>query len=197
MRRMSQAYALCTACLLALAPCLAASDAAAPQTDALTARAKASIAAFAEALKSELMAAMQDGGPVQAIEVCHTRAPEIARQISEQRGMSLSRVSQKNRNPKNGPNRWQAAVLDEFEARRAAGADVGAMHWQATAAVPGGLEFRFMKAIPTAPLCLACHGEAIAPAVAEKLAELYPEDAATGFREGDIRGAFVVTQRLD
>ena len=54
-----------------------------------------------------------------------------------------------------------------------------------------------MKAIPTAPLCLQCHGEAIAPPVAEKITKLYPEDKATGFREGDIRGAFVVTKLLD
>jgi hypothetical protein len=52
-----------------------------------------------------------------------------------------------------------------------------------------------MKAIPTGGLCLACHGETIDPAVAGKIAELYPEDKATGFREGDLRGAFVVIDR--
>ncbi len=52
-----------------------------------------------------------------------------------------------------------------------------------------------MKAIPTGPLCLACHGETLAAPVAEKIGELYPADKATGFREGDIRGAFVVTKR--
>ena len=54
-----------------------------------------------------------------------------------------------------------------------------------------------MKAIPTQPLCLACHGQEIAPPVAEKLAELYPGDKATGFEEGDLRGAFVVVRQLD
>ena len=43
-------------------------------------------------------------------------------------------------------------------------------------------------------LCLGCHGKSIAPEVKAKLAELYPEDKATGFSEGDLRGAFVVTR---
>ena len=54
-----------------------------------------------------------------------------------------------------------------------------------------------MKAIPTGGLCLQCHGTAIAPKLAEKLSELYPEDKATGYSEGEIRGAFVVTRQLD
>lgn len=183
--------------LLAAASTAAAADTTASATDALTSQATESIAAFASALKAELTAAMQEGGPLQAIDVCHVRAPIIAREISEQQGMTLSRVSLRNRNPANAPRRWQTAVLQEFEARRASGEDVAELSWKSTVPGPGGQEFRFMKAIPTAPVCLACHGESIAPPVAEKLAELYPDDAATGFREGDIRGAFVVTRRLE
>lgn len=54
-----------------------------------------------------------------------------------------------------------------------------------------------MKAIPTAGLCLQCHGTAINPEVSAKLNELYPHDKAVGYREGDIRGAFLVTSKLD
>jgi hypothetical protein len=32
--------------------------------------------------------------------------------------------------------------------------------------------------------------------VNERLAELYPEDTATGYAVGDLRGAFVVTRDL-
>jgi hypothetical protein len=160
------------------------------------AEAQSAVAAFAGALKAELTSAMQAGGPLNAIEVCNERAPAIAAKISIDKGMRLSRVSLRNRNPDNAPNDWQAAVLQEFETRQAAGEDSGALSWQHVAESSGQREYRFMKAIPTAPLCLGCHGEAIAPAVAEKIAELYPDDKATGFREGDIRGAFVVTRTL-
>jgi len=158
--------------------------------------AQAAIAAFAGALKTELTAAMQAGGPVNAIEVCNERAPAIAASLSADKDMTLSRVSLRYRNPENAPNEWQTAVLNDFESRRAAGEDAGMLSWQAVAETQAGREFRFMKAIPTGSLCLACHGQSIAPPVAAKISELYPDDRATGFREGDIRGAFVVTKAM-
>jgi hypothetical protein len=161
-----------------------------------TAAAQAAVAGFANALKTELVSAMQTGGPLNAIEVCNTRAPEIAKQASLDSGMELSRVSLRNRNPNNAPNDWQTSVLRDFEHRRQAGEAVDSLSWSATVMTGEGREFRFMKAIPTAPLCLACHGESLKTPVAEKIAELYPSDKATGFKPGDIRGAFVVTRRL-
>lgn len=183
--------------LLAAAPTLAAADADAPEMAALNGQAMASVGALASALKSELTAAMAAGGPVQAIDVCHARAPAIAREISADQGVDVSRVSHRNRNAGNAPTAWQAAVLEHFQARLDAGEDPASLTWQEFAQTPEGREYRFMKAIPTQPLCLACHGQAIAPPVTEKLAELYPADRATGFAEGDIRGAFVVTRLLD
>jgi hypothetical protein len=169
----------------------------ASEPDDQTAAAQAAIAAFGGALKAELTSAMQAGGPLNAIEVCHSRAQAIAEAVSSDSGMQLARVSLRNRNPANAPNAWQTPVLQDFENRLAAGERADALTWQEVAETGGQREFRLMKAIPTAGLCLACHGEAIAPPVAEKIAELYPEDKATGFREGDIRGAFVVTKALD
>ena len=159
-------------------------------------QAKTATAAFAVALKSELVSAMQSGGPIEAIDVCNTRAILIGEEVSLQQGMTLSRVSLKNRNPGNAPNEWQAAVLDSFEARKLAGEAPATLAWHEVADTENGQEFRFMKAIPTGAVCLACHGQALAPPVAEKLAELYPEDKATGYSEGDIRGAFVVTKTM-
>jgi cytochrome c553 len=43
-------------------------------------------------------------------------------------------------------------------------------------------------------LCATCHGDAttIPAPVQERLAALYPQDQATGFRDGDLRGWFWV-----
>jgi hypothetical protein len=152
---------------------------------------------FAGALKSELMEAMQSGGPIEAIEVCNTQALTISEEVSQENNLTLSRVSLRNRNPGNAPNSWQAAVLINFENRHQAGEDTTALTWQGIAQTDSGREFRFMKAIPTGQLCLQCHGTALAPPVAEKLTELYPSDKATGFNVGDLRGAFVVIRKLD
>ncbi len=163
----------------------------------LNSEAKAAIAAFAGQLKAELVAAMQAGGPINAIEVCNVRAPEIAASVSDTTGMNLSRVSLRNRNRANAPNAWQAAVLKQFQEQAESGAELNSMSWSEVADLDGNAEFRFMKAIPTGGLCLQCHGEAIAPPVAARINELYPEDRATGFSEGELRGAFVVTRPLE
>ena len=165
-------------------------------TQADIAAAKAAIKEFAGALQTELKTAMQAGGPVAAIGVCNTQAMPITQRVSAERGMDLSRVSLKNRNPANAPNDWQTAVLEGFETQKAAGQDISGLAWSETVTVDGEREFRFMKAIPTGGGCLLCHGTNLSPEIGQALADLYPEDRATGFTEGDIRGAFVVIQKL-
>lgn len=166
--------------------------AAKPDKAVLTEEAKAAVQAFSAALKGELENAIKTGGPVEALKVCNTKAPEITKTVSSEKGLKISRVSLKNRNPTNTPNDWQTDVLKQFETRKAGGEDMANM---AYAEVVGN-EFRFMKAIPTGTLCLNCHGTQISPAITAKLGELYPQDKATGFQEGDLRGAFVVVKNL-
>ena len=182
---------------VALAAALALSPATVLADPSPQEQAGAAVRAFATALKGELMTAMQSGGPVAAIDVCKVKAPQIAEAVSLERGMQLSRVSQRNRNPENAPNDWQAAVLEDFQERVNGGEDAAGLSWQQTVETETGAEYRFMKAIPTGAVCLACHGQAISPDVAAKIEQSYPEDKATGFSEGDLRGAFVVTKTLD
>jgi len=159
-------------------------------------QAKNAISTFAVALKAELTSAMQQGGPLNAIEVCNTRAILIREQVSEDQGLQLSRVSMRNRNPDNAPLNWQRPVLESFEQLREAGGDPNELEWSEIATIAGRRQFRYMKAIPAGGLCLQCHGQSIAQDVSEVLTALYPQDRATGFSEGDIRGAFVVTRDL-
>lgn len=136
-------------------------------------------------LQQELRVAMEAGGPVAAIEVCRTRAGEIATEVSTTTGREVRRVSAGYRNPGNAADVVEQAVLAAFVARPAL-AD--------TAFVRDGAPV-YMRAIRIeSPACLACHGpaESLAPALQTVLAEHYPDDRATGFAEGDLRGAFVV-----
>ena len=50
----------------------------------------------------------------------------------------------------------------------------------------------YAEPIVTQGMCLVCHGSNIEAGVAARTAELYPEDQATGFAEGDLRGVFWV-----
>ena len=52
-----------------------------------------------------------------------------------------------------------------------------------------------MKAIVMQPQCAACHGSNIDPELEQAITEKYPNDKATGFDVGNIRGAFVVRSK--
>lgn len=159
-------------------------------------KSKVVVKEFMTQLKGELQAAMKAGGPVNAINVCHEKAPAIAAELSEKHGWDIARTSLKTRNPANAPDAWETKVLNDFEARKTKGEDVKPMAFFEAINTDGKQSFRFMKAIPTGEVCLKCHGTDIAPGVKAKLQELYPNDMATGFKLGDIRGAFTIIQPM-
>lgn len=159
-------------------------------------KSKAAIQDFGGTLKGELEKAMKEGGPLQAIKVCNTVAPHIATAKSQAHNMELARTSLKFRNPGNAPDEWETSVLRKFEERKAAGEEVDKIAYAEVVDKDGVKTFRFMKAIPTGEVCLLCHGETIAPAVAAELDKLYPGDKARGYKLGDIRGAFTVKQKM-
>lgn len=156
------------------------------------AEAKQVVQGFAKSLKSELLAAMQKGGPGHALEVCNIEAMPITAQAGAGNNSMVSRVSLKNRNPDNVPNEWQREILEQFDARAADGEDIAPMASVTVADIDGKKQLRFMKAVPTEAPCLACHGQTLSAEVQSKLDELYPEDNATGYSLGEVRGAIVV-----
>lgn len=162
------------------------------------AAARAIVQPFASELKDALGSAIQAGGPVHGIEVCRQQAPGIATRAAQQAGFTrVGRTSLKVRNPDNAPDAWELAGLSDFEARKAAGADPATLERAEIVPLPGGgHEFRYLKAIPTAAVCLNCHGSTLKPEVRAKIDALYPSDAARGFAEGDLRGAFTLRKPL-
>lgn len=146
------------------------------------------VRAFGGRLKTELMQAMAAGGPAAAIGVCKDVAPAVASELSRRYGAEVGRTSLKIRNPSNLPADWQSKVLEDFDDR--AGSEPAAA-FEFFEARPDG-RFRYMQAIPTAGLCLACHGHELDDEVEARLAEEYPHDRARGYEAGDVRGAFSV-----
>lgn len=169
---------------------LATNPAHADQTD--DAEAAALVAAYGSTLKAALMSAMKKAGPISAVEVCNEQAPQIADHLSNDH-WQIKRISLKPRNPDNSPTDEEAAVLKQFERFQAAGSSFETLTWS------GQLDgqYTFIKAIPTGGLCLTCHGENIQPKLYEKIKSHYPDDKATGYRAGDIRGAFLLKRRND
>ena len=131
-------------------------------------------------LKSRLMEVVSKEGFPAAISVCKEDAPRLAKEISEEQGLSIGRTSHRLRNASNQPPAWAEALVKD----KVAGPTYLISENSLAALLP----------IPTGPLCLNCHGtkDGIAADVLAALQKEYPEDEATGFEEGDLRGWFWV-----
>ncbi|MES3008683.1 MAG: DUF3365 domain-containing protein [Pseudomonadota bacterium] len=148
---------------------------------------------FVGTLLPTLQLAMAAGGPLNAIEVCAVEAPAIAQKLSADTGWDVNRVSLKARNSSSAtPDFWETMALSLFDQRQRdgeQGADIN------LAEVVAG-EFRYMQAQPAAPLCLTCHGTDIAEDVRSALLRHYPNDMATGYSAGQIRGAISLRKAM-
>jgi hypothetical protein len=143
---------------------------------------------FADTLKGELMAALSEGDAVNALGVCATKAPEIVATHAVGR-WSVRRVSDRSRNPDNRASTTEAVILLGFADSATAPPFVET--WEG----PDSLRtYHFYKPIHTVPLCLMCHGglQTMAPGVMAALRDKYPQDRATGYKAGELRGMFVV-----
>jgi hypothetical protein len=136
---------------------------------------------------------MQDGGPSHAIEVCASAAPRIADSLSAESGWLVRRVSLKSRNASRAvPDRWERDVLETFDRRQAAGEPAEALNF---GEITGG-KYRYMQAQGAGGLCLTCHGENLSKTVSDTLEKFYPDDQATGYRLGEVRGAISLTRQM-
>jgi len=186
--------ALPALCAVLLASCASTVEPPKAQLD----EARAIAARVPANLLTVLTAELQSKGPSGAIEVCQVKAPEMARNASAQTGWQIRRASLRNRNPKGVPDAWERAALEEFDAKRAAGADPATLE-RAEVVTEGGVQWvRYAKALPTQQLCVQCHGPAdrLGPGVQAKLAALYPDDRGTGFTPGQIRGGLFLKKPL-
>lgn len=146
-------------------------------TPTFSSRAEELITKFQTQLRSELLAAIQDGGPAKAVEICSERAPKIQQALTTD--LKIRRIGTRARNPKNRPSDAEREILQKLS--------------RATPTFEDPQGPTYYKAIFVDPLCLNCHGsEQIPPPVREILRTRYPDDEATGYQEGELRGAFVV-----
>jgi Protein of unknown function (DUF3365) len=179
---------------LTAVPAMAADE----DMDALKGEAQTLIKSFSGELLGALKAAMQEGGPVNAISVCNEKAPEIAAAASADSAWTIGRSSHKLRSPDNVADAYTAAAIEDFVAREAAGEAAETLAKAEIVEENGTRVFRMVKAIPTGEACLNCHGgDEVKPEVEAKLAELYPNDMARGFTLGQMRGVFTLTKVLD
>ncbi len=146
------------------------------------ARAQVAAKALQATLQTRLVEVLPTTGPVAAIDICRREAYAVAAEVGMQQGISLGRTSHKLRNPNNAPKPWAASVV---------AANVGTKYVDANAYVVDlGSKVGVLQPIPMGDTCSLCHGtKSWMPAdVAAVLERSYPNDEATGFTTGDVRG---------
>jgi len=148
---------------------------------------------FVGQLKPQLKQAMNKGGPRYAIEVCASIAPGIADSLSAESGWQVKRVSLKSRNASRAePDKWEQNVLFEFNRRQAEGEDAADISFGEV--VKG--QYRYMQAQGVESVCLVCHGKGLSDEVETTLKQYYPDDWATGYSLGQVRGAISLSKNL-
>lgn len=154
---------------------------------------------FMQTLGGTLKKQLQTGGAESAIGVCKQIAPELAAEYSKD-GRVVKRISLKTRNKVQGtPDAWEKESLKGFDNAQREGKPVDSIEASMVSNDADGRWFRYMKAIPTQTMCLQCHGKPadISTGVKAMLIKEYPEDKATGYSAGEIRGAISIKRKLD
>ncbi|OOG71511.1 DUF3365 domain-containing protein [Algoriphagus sp. A40] len=143
-------------------------------------------------LISSLQNAIAEGGVVGAIEFCNVRALPILQEVSNNHQVEIRRVSNRNRNPADLPDKDEKPLLEAYEYT----SESGGKSEPNIQKIEKGEVFLYTKPIVIpGGLCLSCHGEPgkeIDEKTLEKLAELYPQDQAKNHKIGELRGMWSV-----
>lgn len=147
---------------------------------------------LAQGLAERVMAALGQGSAA-AMDFCATEAQPLTREIQRElgRGLAVKRTSFQYRNPQNAPDMYEAMALRYFQDKLTEEGKLPEYYIQ----LVNHNEYRYYKPLVVADWCLQCHGDPTQfdPAVQQKLSELYPNDKAVGYAEGDFRGVVRVS----
>ena len=166
-----------------------------PEQDAIQ-KAEGAMRTLGQTLQQRLMTTMREEGAVAAMGLCATQAQGLTAGVAREAGVAVGRSSLRLRNPENAARDWVGAWLREQGEGPAAGVVGGS--WIATA-TDGSKVARVLRPLAIAPPCLTCHGATadLAPEITAALARSYPEDQATGYTVGALRGAIWAEAKVD
>ncbi len=139
-------------------------------------------------LRARMARTVMDSGPVAAIYVCAYQAKTLADAAAARYGVSARRTALRLRNRANAPDDYDQALLARFVADFREGTLPDELMDEVRE--NGRTVYRYAKPLVADRLCITCHGRAEQiPAEVRKVLETrYPDDAATGYGEGDFVG---------
>lgn len=144
-----------------------------------------------EALSSAVKAALERGGVQEAVSYCNIEANPLVDSLSMAYDVQVRRTSFHFRNPENKPAEREEPLLVAYKQEVMNGrtpADTVIYYDDGEAAY-------YSPIIIEKPLCLTCHGNpgtTMSEENAAHIRTLYPDDRATGFEMGDLRGMWTI-----
>ena len=184
---------LAVVAISACGPAREASEMSPPVLDTVTvAQARRAADELGADLVTMLTSELKRGGPAAAIAVCADSA-QVRTRRHESSGMMVRRVGTRVRNVENTPDSTETAVLEAFARAIAEGRAMPDTAFP-TSDPRGRTVTHYLRAIRVQEFCLACHGptDSISAKVKGMIDTRYPNDRATGYQVGDLRGAISV-----
>lgn len=146
-------------------------------------------------LKGELKKAIKEGGFENAIEVCNLKAIPITETIEKasKDNIQIKRTTFKYRNPTNAPDEIEKSALEHFQNLLDKNESLPDYYIQKVTNEEV-VQYYYYKPLIIENVCLGCHGapENMDTRLLSQLSQLYPEDKAMGYKEGDFRGLISV-----
>ena len=142
-------------------------------------------------LSGTLANKMKSGGLVEAVEFCNSAALPLTQEMSDRYGVDIKRTSLKTRNPLNKPSENEVLILSEFQANLENGIPLEPIVKLDQKGNPN-----YYAPIILEKKCLICHGtldQELSKATDSLIKSHYPNDLATGFKEGDLRGIWSIS----
>ena len=155
-----------------------------------TAKGKQIAQASFKTLAGNLKKAMKKGGAVEAIKFCNLKANPLVDSLSKAHHAKIKRTSNKLRSPANAASELEtqqlASYMEDVKANKPLMPSV---------VLTSDNKVQFFAPIKTKAVCLKCHGVVDAdnlPKPYKVIQELYPNDQATGYSEGELRGIWSI-----
>jgi hypothetical protein len=147
--------------------------------------------ALVQKLGGDLKSQMLSGGPMTALHFCSQNALSLTEQIAKEYGTSIKRVSIQSRNPVNAATSEEKSVLNEWQTMIN---NKETLPPYKLTKLSNGKAVYFKPIFINNETCLKCHGDiSVDSPLGKAIKETYPEDQATGYKMGDLRGMIAVS----
>lgn len=141
-------------------------------------------------LSANLSGALQEGGVAHALEFCNVEAMPLTDSLATHYGIEIRRASHRPRNPENRADSLELVSIQAYVNQLEAEGELKPYVYRHR----GNILFHAPIRI-AGDLCLNCHGSPgtdISQSDLELIRDLYPQDEATGFEVGKLRGIWSI-----